>query len=129
MHLEAGDLLEPLRGRGLDGQVDAIVANPPYVRTGEWGRLPPEIRLFEPREALDGGRDGLEVIRRIVAAAPPWLRPGGWLLLEIGWDQAEAVASLVRAGGYDAVGTVRDLAGRARVLAARRTPGGSPWIS
>ncbi len=86
-----GDLLAPL-----PGPVDLIVANLPYVATGEWEGLAPEIRLYEPRPALDGGPDGLALIRRLLATAAPCLRPGGALLIEIGADQGAAVTALAR---------------------------------
>lgn len=114
-----GDLLEPLRD--LAGRLDAIVSNPPYIPTAEIDRLQAEVRDFEPRTALDGGADGLAAIARIVAGAPPLLRGGGWLLLEIGAGQADAVrALLLRTGRFDDITTRRDLAGIERVVAARR---------
>jgi release factor glutamine methyltransferase len=114
-----GDLLAPLAGRGVT--LEAIVANLPYVPAGELCELQPEVRDHEPRLALDGGPDGLAVIERIVAGAPPLLRPGGWLLLEVGAGQAPRVRELLeRAGGYGQTATRRDLAGIERVVAARR---------
>ncbi len=86
-----GDLLTPL-----PGAVDLIVANLPYIATEEWPELAPEIRLYEPRAALDGGADGLALIRRLLATAAPYLKPGGALLLEIGASQGAAVTSLAR---------------------------------
>jgi release factor glutamine methyltransferase len=76
-----GDLYEPLPP-SLAGRVDLLLANPPYVPTGSVALMPPEARLYEPRIALDGGSDGLEVQRRIVAGAPRWLAPDGRLLVE-----------------------------------------------
>jgi release factor glutamine methyltransferase len=84
-----GDLLAPLEQR-----VDIVVTNLPYVRSAEWERLPVEIRCHEPREALDGGPDGLRAIERLLRQAPAYLRPGAVLLLEIGYDQGPAVAAL-----------------------------------
>ena len=81
-HVYQGDLYEPLPG-GLRGRVAILVANVPYVPTGEIGFLPPEARAYEPRVALDGGADGLDVLRRVAAEAPEWLAPGGHLLIEI----------------------------------------------
>lgn len=86
-----GDLLAPL-----PEPVHIITANLPYVTTEEWSALPPEIRQFEPRQALDGGPDGLDLIRALLAAAPPLLQPGGSLLLEIGASQGDAVSTLAR---------------------------------
>ena len=110
-----GDLFEPL------GAVNAnlIVSNPPYVTTADWGRLPSEIRLHEPRAALDGGPDGLEVVRRLLAGAGRYLRPDGLLLVEIGAGQAAAVRRLARANRFTVEAVERDLAGIPRVLVAR----------
>jgi release factor glutamine methyltransferase len=114
-----GDLLGPLAAR--TGALDALVSNPPYIPTADLGDLQPEVRDFEPRLALDGGADGLALIARIVAGAPPLLRGGGWLLLEIGAGQADAVRALLRrTGGFDDVSVRCDLAGIERVVAARR---------
>lgn len=86
-----GDLLVPL-----PGPVDLVAANLPYVTTGEWEQLPPEIHDYEPRPALDGGPDGLWLIGELLATAGPWLRPGGAILLEIGAGQGKAVVALAR---------------------------------
>lgn len=83
----AGDLYEPLPGT-LRGRVDLLVASAPYVPTEAIGLLPAEARVHEPRVALDGGEDGLDVVRRLAAAAPLWLAPGGHLLVETGERQA-----------------------------------------
>jgi release factor glutamine methyltransferase len=93
-----GDLYEPLP-RELRGRVDLLVVNAPYIPTGTIGLLPPEARLHEPRVALDGGTDGLDVQRRVIAAAPGWLAPGGALLMETSERQAPATADLMRAAG------------------------------
>jgi release factor glutamine methyltransferase len=93
-----GDLFDPLPAR-LRGQVDVLLANVPYVPTAAIADLPPEARDHEPRHALDGGPDGLGVLRRVAAAAPAWLAPGGVLLTESGGDLAPgAVAALEDAG-------------------------------
>jgi release factor glutamine methyltransferase len=114
-----GDLLAPL-AEVPDG-FDAIVSNPPYIPTADLRGLQPEVRDHEPRAALDGGRDGLALIGRLVAEAPPLLRPGGWLLLEIGAGQADAVRGLLaRDGRYAPAASRCDLAGIERVIAARR---------
>ena len=96
-------------------RLDAVVSNPPYVAAGE--RLPRDVG-HEPREALFGGEDGLDVIRRLVTAA------GGvpFLALEVGAGQAAAVTELVRQGGWPDVSTVRDLAGHERVVVGRAEP-------
>ncbi|TFB46532.1 putative protein N(5)-glutamine methyltransferase [Cryobacterium tagatosivorans] len=82
-----GDLLDALPA-ALRGRVDVLVANAPYVPTGAIERMPPEARLHEARLALDGGADGLDVQRRVAAAAPAWLAPGGYLLVETSQAQA-----------------------------------------
>jgi release factor glutamine methyltransferase len=91
-----GDLYGPLPA-AIRGRVDLLAANVPYVPTGELGLLPAEARMYEPRVALDGGTDGLAVMRRVAAGAPAWLAPGGHLLTEASARQApqavEAVAS------------------------------------
>ncbi len=100
---------------------DMIVANPPYVSTGELSQLAPDIRGYEPAIALDGGEDGLTQVRRLVYSAADFLSPRGLLLLEIGWDQKEAVAGLAReTGSYATVDFVRDLAGHDRVARLRK---------
>jgi len=122
VRLVAGDLLDPLRVLG--GGFDLIVSNPPYLQSGVICGLPREVSAFEPRLALDGGPDGLRVIRRIVAAAPAALRPGGRLLLEIGEEQAGAVASLMAAEGFSGIAARLDLRGVERYVAGSlRQPG------
>ena len=91
VHPLQGDLLSPL-----PQSVDLITANLPYVATAEWEHLPPEIRIYEPRVALDGGPDGLTTIRRLLTMAGAYLRPGGALLLEIGASQGGAVTAMAR---------------------------------
>ncbi|TYB56634.1 putative protein N(5)-glutamine methyltransferase [Nonomuraea sp. PA05] len=104
-----GDLYEPLPAT-LRGRVDILIASPPYVPSESVGLLPPEARLHEPLLALDGGADGLDVVRRVIGGAPGWLAPGGRLLVETSERQAEATADAVRAAGLDArVATSDDL--------------------
>jgi len=97
----AGDLDAPLPAE-LRGRVDVLAANAPYVPSAEIGLLPAEAREYEPRLALDGGADGLDVHRRIAAAAPRWLRPGGRLLIETGAHQASGTAAAMTAAGLAA---------------------------
>jgi release factor glutamine methyltransferase len=112
VHLLRGDLLTPL-----PEYVDVIVANLPYVKSSDWTVLPPEVRDHEPRLALDGGPDGLDVVRRLLAQAPHYLRPRGALCLEIGADQGQAAARLAADSFPTAAIEVRkDLAGTERVL-------------
>jgi release factor glutamine methyltransferase len=93
-----GDLYQPL-APGLAGRVDLLVAVTPYVPTEAIGLLPPEARDHEPRRALDGGTDGLDVLRRVVGPAGRWLAPGGFLLVETGQHQAPVAADAVAAAG------------------------------
>jgi release factor glutamine methyltransferase len=93
-----GDLYQPLPAR-LRGQVAIVAANVPYVPTGEIAFLPPEARAHEPRVALDGGPDGLDVLRRVAAGAPDWLAPGGHLLIETSERQASLAAAAFEASG------------------------------
>ncbi|MCY7372583.1 MAG: putative protein N(5)-glutamine methyltransferase [Spirochaetaceae bacterium] len=93
-----GDLYDALP-EALRGRIDVLVANAPYVPTQEIGLLPPEARVHEARAALDGGRDGLDVLRRIAAGAPQWMAPGGHLLVETSEQQArETVEAFSRSG-------------------------------
>jgi release factor glutamine methyltransferase len=98
--------------------LDLAVANPPYIADGSL-EVEPSVREWEPAAALFAGPDGLDAVRTIVAAAPRWLRPGGWLVLEIGADQGGAVAELLVDAGYEEVEVRPDLAGRDRVAVAR----------
>ncbi len=118
-----GSGLAPLAGKGFEETVDAVVSNPPYIPTAEIARLPEEVRNHEPPEALDGGPDGLAVHRMLVADAPRYLRPGGWLAVEVAatGNQAEAVAALIAAAGrYTSPVIVRDFAGAERVVIAAK---------
>jgi release factor glutamine methyltransferase len=96
-----GDLDAPLPA-ALRGRVDVLMANAPYVPTGAVGLMPPEARLHEPRVALDGGADGLDVQRRVAAAAPHWLAPGGHLLIETSERQAPHTSAAIAAAGLTA---------------------------
>ena len=102
-------------------RADIVVSNPPYLPTDLIPTLSPEVSRHDPRIAMDGGPDGLSVIRRIVAEAPAWLVPGGALLLEtFGGEQARTVVALMREQGFEAIETRRDLAGVERFVAGRR---------
>jgi release factor glutamine methyltransferase len=96
-----GDLYEPLPD-GLRGRVDVLVANAPYVPTEAIALLPPEARLYEPPVALDGGADGLDVHRRVAAAATKWLAPGGHLLVEVGERQVSEIVDVFAGNGLTA---------------------------
>jgi release factor glutamine methyltransferase len=106
----------------LDGaeRFDLITANPPYIAHSEIAALDAGIREFEPRLALDGGDDGLELLRRIVAGAPARLRPGGILALEIGHNQANRVAELFEQARFSSIQRRKDYGGHERVLSGQR---------
>jgi release factor glutamine methyltransferase len=111
----------PLRGRVPSGTAALVVANPPYLATPLLPTLPVEVREWEPRDALDGGVDGLDVIRPLLAAAPEWLSTGGALLVEIGEEHGPAALALVGGDGrYAGARVLQDFRGCDRVLEARR---------
>jgi release factor glutamine methyltransferase len=93
-----GDLFEPLPA-ALRGRVEILLANTPYVPSGEIRLMPPEARLHEPRVTLDGGADGLDIQRRVAAAAPGWLAPGGHLLVETSARQAPTTVEIFARNG------------------------------
>lgn len=96
---------------GLAPPFHAIVSNPPYIRDDEYAGLMPEVRDFEPREALTAGADGLDVVRMIIAGAPPLLVPDGFTLLEIGCGQGKAVAQIAAEAGFHEAQILQDFAG------------------
>lgn len=117
LHVKAeylqGDLFAPVQGK----KFDMIVSNPPYIRTNMIALLQDEIKNFEPREALDGGRDGLDYYRRIVKEAPDYLKKEGFLFFEIGHDQGEDLRKMLHDDGrYTPAEVIRDLPGRDRVV-------------
>ena len=114
-----GDLFAPVAG---ESPFDLIVSNPPYICPSDIAALAPDVRDHEPRIALDGGPDGLAFYRRLAADAGAYLKPGGTLLLEIGYDQNDAVRALFAGRADWTLGeTIRDLGNRHRVIAARRS--------
>ena len=112
-----GDLADALPD--LDGGVDVVISNPPYIPLGAIPR-DPEVRLFDPEHALYGGTDGLDVVRLVSTTARRLLHPGGTLVIEHGELQASAIAALLRADGWNAVAGHRDLLGRDRATTALR---------
>lgn len=114
VEFRAGDWLAPLAG----DTFDLVASNPPYIADGDPHLLEGDLR-FEPPAALSSGADGLDAIRRIVTGAGGHLRTNGWLLLEHGWGQGDAVRALLSAAGYADVATERDLEGRERVSLGR----------
>lgn len=119
LRFHLGDGLAPLPA---DARFDLIVANPPYIPTGEIPGLQPEVRDHEPRQALDGGADGLDFIRRLASEAPGRLRDGGRLMLEFGDGQEQAVEALFRTAGWSEVAVDNDLTARPRMLVASWRP-------
>jgi release factor glutamine methyltransferase len=116
VHVVVGDLFEPLG----EIRADLIVSNPPYLDSAMMAALPPEVIDFEPRVAVDGGPDGLDVIRPLVAAAPSRLAAAGVLILETaGGEQARRVAALLAVAGFNQISFRRDLAGVERFVAGR----------
>ena len=111
VELFAGDLMTKM-----DGQYDVIVSNPPYIPPSVIEGLMPEVRLHEPMLALDGGQDGLEFYRRIAGQAVTRLAPNGRMFLEIGCEQAVAVAEILQKQGYREVQVFQDLAGKDRIV-------------
>ena len=98
---------------------DLITANPPYIASAEPAELPVDVRDFEPKLALDGGPDGLDLVRQIAAQGEQYLTPGGLLALEIGADQGPATVQILEAHGYQDVELARDLGARDRVVSGR----------
>ncbi len=115
-----GDLFEPLENLGLERQVDFVLSNPPYIPEDDLSTLEPEVRDHEPRTALTPGPDALSVQRRIAAAAPRFLKPGAYVIIEFGLGQAAALREIYdRTAGMQVEEIRPDLAGIERVLVAR----------
>ena len=101
------------------GAFDVIVSNPPYIATEVLQELMPEVIEHEPKRALDGHEDGLYFYRQIIADAPKFLKPGGWILFEIGYDQGESVPTLLTEAGFTEITVIKDYNGNDRVVRAR----------
>lgn len=110
-----GDLFE-----AVEGEFDCIVSNPPYIPAGEISHLMPEVRDHEPVSALDGSEDGVFFYRMIAQQAPEFLKPGGWLLFEIGYDQGITVPKIMEQEGFKRIEVKKDLAGHDRVVLGQR---------
>jgi release factor glutamine methyltransferase len=115
-----GDLFAGLAGRGLEGTIDVVVCNPPYISTGRLSADRAALLDHEPREAFDGGPYGLSIHQRVIKEALPFLKPGGWLLFEIGQGQDRQIKILFDRGrAYQDFALVADGAGNPRVALAR----------
>lgn len=114
-----GNLVSPLDRETEWGTFDVLVSNPPYIPSSVMGTLPHEVADYEPSLALDGGADGLDILRRLVNAAPHMLKPGGLLACELYEGQTDAAAELCRSAGMRDVRVVDDLTGRPRIVLAR----------
>ena len=117
LNVQQGDVFQWNKGQA-EGQFDLILANPPYLTAEEMRTLQPKVE-FEPAMALDGGEDGLDFYRHIAKAYRPLTRPGGWLVMEFGWQQWEPVKALLEAAGWQDVQRILDAEGRDRGAAAR----------
>ena len=117
LNVQQGDVFQWNKGQA-EGQFDLILANPPYLTAEEMRTLQPEVE-FEPAMALDGGEDGLDFYRHIAKAYRPLAKPGGWLVMEFGWQQWEPVKALLEAAGWQDVQRILDAEGRDRGAAAR----------
>ncbi len=102
------------------GEANLVVSNPPYIPSGDIPGLDPEVREHDPVQALDGGPDGLVAYRELAALGAARMAPGAWLVLEIGHDQKDAVESLLRAAGFAAIASFRDLGGNDRVVQGQK---------
>ena len=117
LNVQQGDVFQWNKGQA-EGQFDLILANPPDLTAEEMRTLQPEVE-FEPAMALDGGEDGLDFYRHIAEAYRPLTKPGGWLVMEFGWQQWEPVKALLEAAGWQDVQRILDAEGRDRGAAAR----------
>jgi release factor glutamine methyltransferase len=112
-----GDLFKALR---TDEKFDMIVSNPPYIPTHEIATLQPEVK-FDPIQALEGGTDGLKIIREIISGAKEFLMKEGWLMFEMGHDQSDQVIQLLKAEGYINISVINDLQNIPRIARARKS--------
>lgn len=118
----SGDLLAPFDEPTFHHEIDLLVCNPPYISSKKVESMSDEISLHEPRLAFDGGALGIGVLNRLVREAPRFLKPGGWLAVEVGLGQATAVAKRLQSGGrYARVAVVPDAHGEGRVVTAQCT--------
>lgn len=121
VHLLHGNFFEVFYNCVEKEQVNFIISNPPYISESEWNRLEPEVKEYEPRQALVGGEDGFCFYRRIISDAHYWLRPDGYLVIEIGETQANTIIKLMRKKMYyKEIEIINDLQGKERVISARK---------
>jgi release factor glutamine methyltransferase len=127
VHVAAGDLFDAFVGSGIDGTIDLVICNPPYISTGRLERDRAALLAYEPRSAFDAGPFGITIQQRVINASVRVTRPGGWVALEVGAGQHRQVSMLfARAGRYATAKTVADASGTPRVVYAQVvTAGGS----
>jgi release factor glutamine methyltransferase len=113
-----GSLFDPLKNSDL--KFDVIISNPPYIKKDEIGNLEPEIRDWEPGEALDGGEDGLDYYKMLIPEAGNYLKENGYLVLEIGIGQSDEVKLMAEEAGFQDIIVIRDYSGIERILIAKK---------
>lgn len=116
-----GDLSNPLAEHGLIGHVDVLASNPPYVNEHDRELIQREVRDWEPHTALFGGVDGLDFYRRLIAECPPYIRQGGFVVLEIGISQLDPITNLLSGSAFELLDTTLDLQGIPRTICLKRT--------
>jgi release factor glutamine methyltransferase len=119
VEVREGDLLAPFAEPAFLHRVDLLVCNPPYISSGKLNTMAGEIVDFEPQLAFDGGPFGIRLLQRLIREAPDYLRPGGWLVFEVGLGQAPAIVKRLHAAGYVALRQVADAEGHTRALLAQ----------
>lgn len=126
-----GDLVEPLKAHHLENSVDVLASNPPYVNAGNAELIQREVRDWEPGEALFGGVEGLDFYRRLLVEGLTFVKPGGYMIFEIGYNQLDAITEIIAALEWELVDVVNDLQGIPRTVTLRRpgTAGISARIS
>ncbi len=121
VHFLHGNLFCAFSGIVEKGDIDFIVSNPPYVSESEWHHLEPEVKDHEPWKALVGGEDGFCISRQIIKEAIDWLKPGSYLIMEIGETQAKSIINLLEnEGRYKEIEIIKDLQGKERIISAQR---------
>ena len=118
-----GDLLEPLGRSNLELSVDILASNPPYVEEGRPELVQREVRDWEPHTALFGGADGLNFYRRLLADGLKYVKPGGYLVCEIGYTQLDAISDMIAGPSWELIEATSDLQGIPRTLTVRKVSG------